>query len=173
MEIYCLAGVYLTRKRWRWGQHSDLSLGAALLKVFLIRLFIVQRVIFQHGFTTCHSDSGNQLLGFPVFLGNLGDLVWKRIWAVSMLTPMSLCPSGQPGPASWGHSQLDPRPWQSPWCLDCHWWSGAFSGAHKKLYLMWMPMLYYESDIQIPEESSIFYFYTLDNNEMYLAFSQS
>lgn len=55
--------------------------------------------------------------------------------AFSILTPVSLCPTGQSGPASRGHPQLDPWSRQSPWCLDCHRRSGAFCGTQTSHWL--------------------------------------
>lgn len=72
-----LAGVYFARGKTEAGLiiaacwFVTRSHVAACLNV----LFLVQRVSFQHGFSTCRSASGSQLLGFPLILRNIGDLV--------------------------------------------------------------------------------------------------
>lgn len=68
---------------------SDLSLGAMLQAMRLNVLFLVQRVTFQHGFSTCCSAGGSQLQGFPVSRQHFDSCVTvshRSIWP-SQLRP--------------------------------------------------------------------------------------
>ena len=132
MGIFCSLNMLPRAKYVSSEQVTGVNLSSRVIAVVLISAAlrfvtgcVSQCSIFTPRVTQLVAASCWASLSFPEI-----KLTWSE--RVNMLTLSSSCLTGQPGPASWGHPQLDPRTWQSPWCLDSHWWSGVFPGTHKQ-----------------------------------------